>query len=263
MKTDEIVIMKSEVPQIEAVAPKSILQMAIAQGADIDKLTKLLELQERWEANEARKAFHAAMAKFKDNPPKIGKNKHVKFTTQKGVTEYDHSTLGHVVDQIAASLASVGMSHKWKTTQQGSNITVTCILTHELGHSEDTSLTAGADDSGGKNSIQAVGSTVTYLERYTLLAATGTACGIDDDGRASEASDADEDFDQHMDRSKAKREGPKFITKLKADLMRSNLLDRKVDRRAVRETLESFGFTSCGEITEDKYQDVKDAMDGL
>jgi hypothetical protein len=54
-----------------------------------------------------------------------------------------------------------------------------------MGHSEEGAVLEGAPDtSGSKNSIQAVGSTVSYLERYTLLAATGLAAkDQDDDGR--------------------------------------------------------------------------------
>ena len=47
-------------------------------------------------------------------------------------------------------------------------------------------MAAGPDGSGGKNAIQAIGSTVSYLERYTLLAATGLATeDQDDDGRGA------------------------------------------------------------------------------
>jgi hypothetical protein len=163
-----------------AITPMSILEIAVSQGADIDKLAKLMELQGRWEANEARKAFNAAMSVFKKNPPPIKKNKHVKF----GTTEYDHATLDNVTDTITAALSAVGISHKWKVAQSP-EIAVTCVLTHEMGHSEETTLKAGADTSGSKNAIQAIGSTVTYLQRYTLLAAVGMATGGDDDGGAS------------------------------------------------------------------------------
>lgn len=167
------------------ITPMRLLEIAASQNADLDKLQKLMELQERWEANEARKAYNAAMAIFKKSPPQIDKNKHVRFETQKGVTEYDHATLDNVCDKITAALSVVGISHNWKVDQT-QEIAVTCVLTHEMGHSETTTLRAGPDQSGGKNSIQAVGSTVTYLERYTLLLAVGMAAANDDDGRASE-----------------------------------------------------------------------------
>ena len=167
-----------------AVTPMRLLEIATQQGADVDKLGKLMELQMRWEANEARKAFVGALNEFKRDPPKISKNKQVDFQTTKGRTTYKHATLDKVSDTIGAALAQVGISHRWETEQlDGGLIRVTCILTHDDGHSERVALQAGRDDSGNKNNIQAVGSTVTYLQRYTLLAATGMAVqDQDDDG---------------------------------------------------------------------------------
>jgi hypothetical protein len=46
-----------------------------------------------------------------------------------------------------------------------------------------------ADATGNKNPVQQIGSTVTYLQRYTLLAATGLATSdSDDDGRGGAAA---------------------------------------------------------------------------
>jgi hypothetical protein len=169
-----------------AVTPMQMLQVALDQGADLAKLEQLMALQERWEANEARKAYVAAMAQFKRNPPEILKRKHVNFTTQKGTTDYMHATLADVCAAVIKGLADVGISHRWDVEQQNDRITVHCVLTHEQGHSERTTLTGSADQSGGKNAIQAIGSAVSYLQRYTLLAATGLATkDIDDDGRGA------------------------------------------------------------------------------
>jgi hypothetical protein len=166
-------------------SPMAMLAMAVRQGADVDKIEKLMALQERHEANEARKAFVAALAEFKAEPLTINKDKHVSFTTQKGTTAYDHATLGNICNIIGAALARHGLSYRWATSQEG-KIKVTCTLMHNMGHQESVSLEAGADESGGKNSIQAVGSTVSYLQRYTLLAICGCATSDqDDDGRGS------------------------------------------------------------------------------
>lgn len=171
-----------------AVTPMQMLQIAVEKGADVAMLEKLMGLQERWEANEARKAFVAALNAFKAEPPTVIKNKHVGFESRKtgDKTDYDHATLDQVVGVIAPALSHHGLSHRWQTKQENGLITVTCILMHALGHSEEVSLTAGADMSGSKNPIQAVGSTVTYLQRYTLLAITGLAAkGQDDDAQRS------------------------------------------------------------------------------
>lgn len=176
------------VPKLQenpAITPMGMIQLAIQQNADIDKLARLMELHERWEKNEARKAYDVAMTAFKRNPPGIQKNKHVRFDTQKGVTEYDHATLDHVTDSISERLSAYGLSHRWEVSQKEDGISVTCIIRHELGHSESTTLKGPADMSGGKNAIQAIGSAVTYLQRYSLLAATGLAAkNGDDDGNS-------------------------------------------------------------------------------
>jgi hypothetical protein len=164
------------------VTPMRLIELAMAQNADVDKLEKLMVLQLRWEANESKKAFVAAMNAFKANAPEILKNKHVAYKD----VAYDHATLDHVCKAATLALSKHGLSHRWTITQDQGLIRVTCVLTHELGHSEETTLTAGPDVTGSKNAIQAIGSAVSYLQRYTLLAATGlAAANSDNDGQGA------------------------------------------------------------------------------
>lgn len=167
--------------------PASLLQMAIQRGVTTEQLAQLLDLQERWERNQARKEFEAALAAFKANPPSVVKNKLVSF----GNTRYSHATLDNVCDVLGPALAQFGFSYRWRTDIiDGKLVKVTCILTHRCGHSEETSLQAVPDNSGSKNAVQAIGSTTSYLQRYTLLAATGIAVqNADDDGRGAGRSD--------------------------------------------------------------------------
>lgn len=163
--------------------PLQLLDKAMDKGLDADTLGKFMSLYERWDSDQQRKAFVEAMNKFKANPPEILKNKHVTYGSGEKATSYDHATLDHVVKATGEALSKHGISHRWKTKQTEGRIQVTCILTHEAGHSEETTLESAPDQSGGKNSIQAIGSAVTYLQRYTLLAATGlAAANQDDDG---------------------------------------------------------------------------------
>ena len=88
-----------------------------------------------------------------------------------------------IIACINEALSEHGLSAAWETAQNNGSVTVTCKITHIMGHSESTSLTAAPDNTGSKNPIQAIGSTVTYLQRYTLLALTGLATyEQDDDG---------------------------------------------------------------------------------
>lgn len=168
---------------VQSPTPSDLLRIAVEQGADIDKLTKLMDLQERWESNQARKAYVEAMAAFKQNAPEIYKKKNVAFSG----TSYFHATLGDICELVIDSLARHGFSHRWDTKQPGDGmIVVSCIITHALGHKEITELQAPPDNSGKKNNIQQLASTVTYLQRYTLLAACGLATkDMDDDGRGA------------------------------------------------------------------------------
>jgi hypothetical protein len=164
--------------------PSRLVALALEKGADPDTLSKLLDLQERYEAGEARKAYVTAMTSFKvEAPAVLKKGDRVDFTTSRGRTAYNYANLGSIVQEITAIMGKHDLSASWSTAQAGRDVTVTCHITHVAGHRESVTLTGPIDESGNKNSIQAVGSTVTYLQRYTLLAALGLATGEDDDGR--------------------------------------------------------------------------------
>ncbi len=178
----QVAMLRPETPA--TVTPMHMLQAAMDRGADLDKLQQLMDLQQRWEASEARKAFVGAMTVFKANPPDIIKTKLVSY----GNTSYKHATLADVCAAAIQGLAQVGISHRWDV-DQSDRITVTCVLTHELGHSERVSMTAPADTSGQKNPIQAIASAVSYLQRYTLLSITGLAArDQDDDGQGADVA---------------------------------------------------------------------------
>lgn len=173
----------------------AMAQQAMDTGRGIDQLERFLDLQLRWDAEQARRAFVAAMATFKAEPIEIRKTKLVEFKTSDGqTTSYRHAPLAAVVDGVVAALGKHGLSHRWDVKQEGGQITVICILSHRDGHSESVTMNAAPDASGKKNSIQQVSSTVTYLQRYTLMAATGVAAkDMDDDGMAGGSASADQD----------------------------------------------------------------------
>ncbi len=167
--------------------PTALLSTLIQKGADLATLEKFMELSERYESNQARKAYVVAMNNFKANPPEIEKDKKVEYQTSKGTTKYSHASLANVTNKINKALSNCGLSAAWNTAQSEKGVTVTCTITHENGHSESTSLSAPPDISGSKSAIQAIGSTISYLERYTILALTGLAThDQDDDGKGAE-----------------------------------------------------------------------------
>jgi hypothetical protein len=180
--------MSNEIITVQAtqITPMALIEKAMQSDTSIERMEQLFNLQLRWEENEAKKAYHQAVALFKSEAIDIIKNKRVSFKTDKGTTEYNHAELGQVVNTVAPFLSKYGLSHHWEYSQTDAKIKVTCFLTHDKGYEKSTSLEASADTSGGKNSIQAIGSTTSYLERYTFLAMTGLASREqDDDGRGA------------------------------------------------------------------------------
>ncbi len=160
-----------------AATPMELLNHAVASGADLDMIEKLMDLQERYEASKARKAFDRAVAAAKKLIPPITRN-----ATGHNAKKYaDFAAIARVVDPI---ISAHGLSYRFKTVQDD-RISVTCILSHEDGHSEQTTLSGPADGSGNKNAIQAIGSTLTYLQRYSLVQMLGLAAAADDDGNAA------------------------------------------------------------------------------
>lgn len=166
-------------------SPAALMMQALSQGADLDKIEKMLQLQERWEANEARKAYNTAFAAFKAEAVRILKNKQVTDGPLKGKS---YAELHSVVDAVTPALSRHGLSAKWKLTRDEKDwLEVTCTLTHSQGHSESVSMGGPPDTGGAKNPIQARASTISYLERYTLKAICGVAeGGEDDDGNGGQ-----------------------------------------------------------------------------
>lgn len=173
------------------ITPMAMIDRALASGASAETLERLMALQERWQAAQAKRAFDAAMAEAKAEISPIMKTRKVDFTSAKGRTNYDYEDLAQIENQVSPVLSRHGLSYRFRSEQpEARAIKVTCILSHRDGHSEENSLSGWADDTGNKNAIQAVGSAITYLQRYSLKLALGLSATNDTDGRALKVDEA-------------------------------------------------------------------------
>jgi len=162
--------------------PSAMIQLALENGTDLDKLRGLLDLQRDWQAGEAKKVYTIAMAKFKENPPVVTKDKLNK--------QYNsmYTSLNNLVNTVNPKLSEQGLSASWDIDQTGDKIKVTCKLTHKQGHTETATMAALPDGSGSKNGIQQIKSTITYLKAVTFESIIGLASSDsneDDDGNSS------------------------------------------------------------------------------
>jgi hypothetical protein len=177
MSNQEIITQEQEAKSITPVASaQGLIEMAITQGADIDKLEKLMALQERYDARNAKASYLSAVSLFQANCPKIKKLK-------KGHNS-KYAPLEDIIEQVKDVLFKAGLSYSFSQTQDAQQITVSCHLSHVDGHTETVSLTSDHDKSGGKQPIQALASAVSYLRRYTFTGVTGVVPSDEDsDGR--------------------------------------------------------------------------------
>jgi hypothetical protein len=181
------------VPAVPAANPvMDMIRQAVSAGQPLDVIRELKDMAKELAADEARRAFDAALSDAKSEMPVILKNRTVGYDHKngEGKTSYRHEDLGEIARTVDPILSRHGLSYRFRTKSEPNQpIVVTCIVAHRDGHSEENTLSAGRDESGKKNAIQAIASTITYLQRYTLKAALGLAASDDDDGKGSEVSE--------------------------------------------------------------------------
>ena len=164
----------------ESAAILSMIERASRDpSVDIVKFERLMEMRERVETRFSHAAFSAAVASAKAEIAPITRN----AEGHQNKKYADFSAIARAVDPV---LARHGLSYRFRSNQTDKQtIAVTCVLSHKDGHSEENTLMGGPDTSGSKNAIQALGSALTYLQRYSLVQALGLATSSDDDGKAA------------------------------------------------------------------------------
>lgn len=168
-----------------------IERIAMSPDADIDKLEKMLAMQERIEATNAKKSFYMAMSGFQMEMPSVVKHKQGH--------NYQYAPLCDITKIAAPFLHKYGLSYRFEQQHDNKKITVTCVITHIDGHCEKTSMDGEPDTSGSKNAIQASGSAVQYLMRYTLIGALGiTTADVDSDGRVNAQKTPEEQYQDYL-----------------------------------------------------------------
>ena len=135
--------------------PNDLLALAIQNNLDIDKLERLMIMQEKYQAKQAEKLYFEAFGKFQSIAPELVKNKSVSFPHREGdgKTEYKYQELGDIPKHIRQPLADCGLSYRWDQHDDKDDITVTCIISHTSGHQEKSQPLSGKADTSGKKNI--------------------------------------------------------------------------------------------------------------
>ena len=150
----------------------------------VDKLESLIKLQERILDREAASAFDAAYRLMLPEIPRISKRGRILNKAKEVQSRYSkYEDIRRVCDPI---LRRHGFTFRTETVWPSTGVLeVVGILDHQHGGRRESRFRTTADESGGKNAIQGLGSGNSYGKRYTLKDLLSIVEeGEDDDGQA-------------------------------------------------------------------------------
>jgi hypothetical protein len=150
--------------------PLSMIQMAIERGVNPDQLTKLFDLQERYEKNRAKEAFALAMNRAQAEMPVV-----VKDATN-SATNSKYARLEKINSQIKPIYTKHGFSLSFGTEDcpYEHRIRIFADVWHIGGHCQRYQGDYPLDMTGPKGNVNktelhAMGSTCSYGRRYLTL----------------------------------------------------------------------------------------------
>lgn len=160
-----------------------IERVARDPSVSLDRMERLIQMKEQMTARAARAAYDAAFAPMQEALPIID---------ERGVhdgTKSSYAKWDDINEAIKPVLAAHGFSIRFRSRQEGAKVYVTGVLSHRDGHSEETTIELPADTTGQKNAVQAIGSSMSYGQRYTakLLLSLSSRKSDDDNGDAGGA----------------------------------------------------------------------------
>lgn len=194
-----------------------IERVATDPNMSIEKLEKMLDMQERILDRNAKQSYAAAFARMQAKLPLISMNGEIKHNDRL-ISKY--AKFEDINEAVRPILHEFGFGLSFRVKQLDGKIEIIAILSHEEGHSEETSITLPADTSGAKNAVQSLGSSVSYGKRYTMCALLNISTGGEDNDGVGGTVDTEQAaaIDTLLRDTKADRKA--FLTYFKVDDVR-------------------------------------------
>lgn len=166
----------------QEITPMQMILSAVQNSSDLEKVEKLLALQERWEANEARKAYAKAFSIAQANILPVVKKK---FNNQ---TKSNYADLANIIETAQPIYTKEGFSvtfNEGDCLKEGHARILADVL-HCKGHKEQYHLDIPLDGTGIKGNanmtpIHGKASAVSYGKKY-LMCMIWNIPTADDDG---------------------------------------------------------------------------------
>lgn len=137
---------------------------------DVSKMQQMMEMQERLEARQAEREFNDAFMRLSARLPRVKKNGLITYEgTGRNRAPLKYAKYEDLDRAIRSELREEGFALSFSTsTRAGGGVAIVGKLRHISGHAEEATVELPADASGGKNSIQAIGSAISYAQRYAV-----------------------------------------------------------------------------------------------
>ena len=173
--------------------PATLLQMAIESGADVEKLEKLMDLQERWEANQASKEFNVSMALAQAEMPEIFEDK------TNAQTRSTYSSYEGILKAVKPIYTKHGFSMLfYEGDNDSEDIRVCADVMHAGGHTRQLHVDIPLDMTGIKGTVNktrphAKASSISYGRNYIIRMVWNLATSEDDGNAAGKTVDLIDD----------------------------------------------------------------------
>lgn len=147
-----------------------LIQQALAQGIDPDKLAKMFDLHEKWQQARAQERYAEALAAFQAECPRIKKSR----TTKGGKWNFQYASLDDIDEVIRPLLAKHGITISFNSehsvADKANVINVTCRI--RVGsYFEDEKFGCPVPVDLNASQPQQWGAALSYAKRYALCAA--------------------------------------------------------------------------------------------
>lgn len=218
-----------------AVNETAALMQVIARAAsdpnvDVDKMERLLQMQERVRDRAAEQEFAEAMSRTQAAMPPVIKDK------QNAQTNSQYASLESIAKIVTPIYTGHGFSLSFNTDASPVEncVRITCDVLHKGGHSKRFMYDSPLDSTGAKGQVNktpthARGSSISYGQRYlTKLIFNLRIAGEDDDGNAASMSSVFLDWKSEIESA----ENIERIEQLGKELATSGVTGR--DRDALR-----------------------------
>lgn len=196
----------------ESTALLNVIERAASNpDMDINKLERIIALREQMLARQAVADFNAALSDMQDELPAIAERGAAKVN---GQVRYTFALWEDINTAIKPVLKAHGFALSFRTDFT-EGVSVTGVLSHRSGHSEQTTIKLPADASGSKNAVQAVASSVSYGKRYAAGALLNLTSHGEDDDAYSAADPVDPSWHDAINGATDEAE----LHKVKADML--------------------------------------------